>query len=84
MNVELELKNGKRRKFHPQVANFLIRRGLGVEVQAQAATYLTRDMRASDSVRHFEPQGDSADDAPYGLKADGTPRKRPGRSKAEE
>lgn len=78
MNVELELKNGKRRKFHPQVANVLIRRGMGVEVQAGA--YLTRDMRAAEPVRQVEKEGD----APYGYKADGTPRKRPGRGKADE
>ena len=83
MNVELELKNGKRRKFHPQVENVLIRRGLGVEVKAGA--YLTRDMRAAEPVRAPEPPAPvSEEDAPYGFKADGTPRKRPGRSKAED
>ena len=83
MSVELELKNGKRRKFHPQVANVLIRRGLGVEVQA--GTYLTRDMRAAEPVRAPAAAVPVAEeDAPYGLKADGTPRKRPGRSKAED
>lgn len=88
MSVELELKNGKRRKFHPNVANVLIRRGMGVEVQAGA--YLTRDMRAAEPVRRADPveiaapvKGE-AEEAPYGYKADGTPRKRPGRTKADE
>ena len=88
MSVELELKNGKRRKFHPNVANVLIRRGMGVEVQAGA--YLTRDMRAAEPVRRAdpvevaEPVKGEAEEAPYGYKADGTPRKRPGRTKADE
>ena len=86
MSVELELKNGKRRKFHPNVANVLIRRGMGVEVQS----YLTRDMRAAEPVRRADPvevaapAKDEAEEAPYGYKADGTPRKRPGRVKAED
>jgi hypothetical protein len=41
MKVELELKNGKNRKFHPEVAKVLVARGLGKELG-----YQTRELRA--------------------------------------
>lgn len=43
MKTELELKNGKRRKFHANVAKVLVARGLGTEV---SMGYQTREMRA--------------------------------------
>lgn len=42
MKVELELKNGKKRKFHAQVAKVLVARGMGKE----AMGYQTRELRA--------------------------------------
>jgi hypothetical protein len=59
-----------------------------------AAGYLTRDMRAEHpqapsvivearQVAVAEPD-DAAEEAPYGYKADGTPRKRPGRPASGE
>ena len=42
MKIELELKNGRRRSFHPQVAKVLVARGLAKEPM----TYQTREMRA--------------------------------------
>jgi hypothetical protein len=72
MKIELELKNGKRRKFHPEVAKVLIARGMGKEVMRMG--YNTRIMTAEITQAA----------APYGYKADGTPRKRPGRPAAAE
>lgn len=80
----IELKNGRRRNYPAGVGKVLVRRGIGVEVlerdesQTVAATktYETRML-----------QDEQAEPAPYGYKADGTPRKRPGRQtapKAEE
>lgn len=68
-------KTGRRKKVNPKVGKLLIVRGLVRDVSDDAPaqqTYQTRMMQA---------------DAPYGHKADGTPRKRPGRpaaAKAEE
>lgn len=42
MSIELELKNGKRRKFHANVAKVLVARGLARE----PAAYQTRELRA--------------------------------------
>lgn len=42
MKIELELKNGRRRSFHPQAAKVLVARGLAKEPQ----TYRTRELRA--------------------------------------
>lgn len=42
MKVELTLKNGKTRAFHPQVAKVLERKGLG---------YQTREMRPDDNAK---------------------------------
>lgn len=62
-----------------------------------AQTYLTRDMRPANAApvvetREAEPEAEEVADhvaeeveeAPYGYKADGTPRKRPGRPAASE
>jgi hypothetical protein len=45
---------------------------------------VTREVEAADPVEAFEPATDGAEEAPYGYKADGTPRKRPGRPAASE
>ncbi len=66
------LKNGRNKKFPDAVARVLVKRGLAKEVVEESApvvapaaqTYQTRDMQA-------------AAPAPYGYKADGTPRLRP-------
>ena len=42
MSIELELKNGKRRKFHANVAKVLVARGLARE----PGGYQTRELRA--------------------------------------
>lgn len=42
MSIELELKNGKRRKFHANVAKVLVARGLARE----PVGYQTRELRA--------------------------------------
>lgn len=70
----IELKNGRRVKYPKQVGKVLVSRGLGVEVtgdepEPTQPVYQTRMMQAAPA----------ADPAPYGYKADGTPRKRPGR-----
>lgn len=66
----VELKNGRKKKFPDAVGKVLVKRGLGKVVDEQVPTaspqtYQTRDMQAA------------APAAPYGLKADGTPRLRP-------
>lgn len=45
MSIELELKNGKRRKFHANVAKVLVARGLARE----PGGYQTRELRAEVS-----------------------------------
>lgn len=89
MKTELELKNGTRRKFTPQLAKVLIARGMGKAVIGPG--YLTRDMQADRPVADISSSHESAaeghadtDEAPYGRKADGTPRKRPGRNPVSE
>ena len=56
MKVELELKNGKTRKFHPQVAKVLVARGMGREMG-----YQTREMRAAPEVTPQTTQDVEAD-----------------------
>lgn len=67
MKVEVEvLKDGSKRLMHRQLAKVLVKKGLVRIVEAEApapAAYETRMLQA----------------APYGYKADGTPRLRPGR-----
>lgn len=71
-------KNGRRVNANRQVAKVLIGKGLARAVDEEATTpatptYQTRMMQAAP-----------AEAAPYGYKADGTPRKRPGRPAAAE
>lgn len=75
MKVEVEvLKDGSKRLMHRQLAKVLVKKGLVRIVESEApapAAYETRMLQAAES-------------APYGYKADGTPRMRPGRpAKAE-
>ena len=72
MKVEVEvLEDGSKRLMHRQLAKVLVKKGLVRIVEAEApaqAAYETRMLQA----------------APYGHKADGTPRLRPSRpAKAE-
>jgi hypothetical protein len=80
MLVDIEYtKNSRRRKVNAKVAKILIGRGLARAVEEAVSTpqpepYTTRMLQA-----------EIADPAPYGYKADGTPRKRPApRAKADK
>lgn len=81
------------------VAKVFIKKGRLEEVKAATSkpqTYITRDMRPAPTpvavVEAHEPEvveesaseESRAEEAPYGYKADGTPRKRPGRPAASE
>ena len=82
-------KNGRRVNAHRQVAKVLIARGLAREVAegdsitpAAAAQSPVVEAAATPAAPAYETRALQATDnpAPYGLKADGTPRKRPGRA----
>lgn len=66
-------RNGRQRTVNGKVGKLLIGRGLAREVGEAAPSYQTRMLTAATP---------AADPAPYGYKADGTPRKRPGRPAA--
>lgn len=77
--------------FPDKPAKVFIKIGKLEQVHAAAPTYQTRMMTAEPLVAvspvvTFQAQTIEAgtDPAPYGYKADGTPRKRPGRTKASE
>lgn len=87
MQIEMT-KTGKRKNVSAHVAKVLISRNLARAVEedqvaeAVAPTYQTRMMTAEAPVarkvtKKATKQVGSTDAAPYGLKADGTPRKRP-------
>ena len=61
------MKDGSKRLMHRQLAKVLVKKGLvrivEAESEKESAAYETRMLQA----------------APYGYKADGTPRQRPGR-----
>lgn len=61
-----------------RAAKVFVRAGRLKKVES-APTYKTRMMTAAPPIRAEQP-----DPAPYGYKADGTPRKRPGRPAASE
>lgn len=70
----LELKNGKRRHFPDAIAKVLLKKGIGkvaTEVEDEPTVHPSYDQKYSTRMLQAN--------APYGLKADGTPRKRPGR-----
>jgi len=73
------VKNGRRRKVRPAIAKLLERRGLAVVVDDSAAAEVKPTI--APSVQQYDTrmlQADTSEAAPYGYKADGTPRKRPG------
>lgn len=74
--MQIKLKNGRVQRYPDAVGRILVSRGIGVEVGSEpvveAQTYQTRILAAAP-VAEVDP-------APYGYKADGTPRKRPGRA----
>lgn len=74
--MHIELKNGRRTNVPDQAGRALVKLGRAVEVQeGQAhAGYSTRMMQAGAPAPR---KADSSIEAPYGYKADGTPRKRP-------
>ena len=77
------------------VAKVFIKKGRLAEAKEPAPvksqSYITRDMRPAP-VAYVAPEPEAVEaeqvveevDAPYGYKADGTPRKRPGRPAASE
>jgi hypothetical protein len=72
------VKTGRRKSVNPKVGKILVSRGLVREVSGEVTAqpvYQTRMMQAA-------PVAPVADPAPYGYKADGTPRLRPGRPAA--
>jgi hypothetical protein len=83
------VKNGRRQNVRPAVAKLLVRRKLAVLVEEQTADAAEKAPQAQ-SVRTYDTRmltADTTEAAPYGYKADGTPRKRPAplaRSKAQD
>jgi hypothetical protein len=70
------VKNGRRRKVNAAVAKLLIGKNLAREVSDDGAAAAT----TAESVATYDTrmlQADTSEAAPYGYKADGTPRKRP-------
>ena len=94
MKVELELKNGRRKAFPEAMANMLVKRGIATYAtrDMRAAPVIPAEViapaPAEEPIEAATESQDAADgvnqvateEAPYGYKADGTPRKRPGRS----
>jgi len=82
--MQIKLKNGRVQRYPDAIGKVLVARGIGEEVKAEevAGTYQTRMLTAAVPVM---PAANT--EAPYGYKADGTPRKRPAppaRTKANE
>lgn len=78
MKIEYK-KTGRQRTVNAKIGKILVDRGLAHAVEAgentsTSQTYQTRMMQAAKPVPTVV-----VDPAPYGYKADGTPRKRPGR-----
>lgn len=78
--MQIKLKNGRIQRYPDAIGKVLVARGIGEEIKAEEATgtYQTRMMTAASPTAALTP----VPEAPYGYKADGTPRKRPGRSPA--
>lgn len=74
--MQIKLKNGRVQRYPDAIGKILVARGIGEEVKAGevAGTYQTRMLTAAVPAIPATPP-----EAPYGYKADGTPRKRPGR-----
>lgn len=77
--MQIKLKNGRVQRYQDAIGKVLVARGIGEEVKAEevAGTYQTRMLTAAVPVIPA-----ATTEAPYGFKADGTPRKRPGRAPA--
>lgn len=80
--MQIKLKNGRIQRYPDAIGKVLVARGIGEEVKAMeaAGTYQTRMLTAAAPTVPAIPV--AIPEAPYGYKADGTPRKRPGRSPA--
>lgn len=77
-------KPGEEFELPDKAAKVFVRAGKLRKVEAVTG-YQTRMMSAAAPVQAPDPQQEAAaEDAPYGYKADGTPRKRPGRPAASE
>lgn len=74
--MQIKLKNGRVQRYPDTIGKVLVARGIGEEAKA-ASTYQTRMLASAAPVIPV-----AATPAPYGYKADGTPRKRPGRAPA--
>lgn len=77
--MQIKLKNGRVQRYPDAIGKVLVARGIGEEVKAGevAGTYQTRMLTAGSPTVPVIPA--TTPEAPYGYKADGTPRKRPGR-----
>lgn len=94
--MKIKYKTGSVREVSKAIGMRLIAAGIADAVDAEktAPTYQTRMMQAEPmavtvnkpivSVDHETGVVELEQPAPYGYKADGTPRKRPGRTKASE
>lgn len=79
------VKNGRRRKVRPAIAKLLERRGLAVIVEESAVT--EQKPKVAPSAQKYDTrmlQAYTSEAAPYGYKADGTPRKRPAPQRASK
>lgn len=80
-------KNGRQRTINARVGKILIGRGLARAVgedEKAPASYETRMLTAAVPAPAPVSAPTSVPAAPYGYKADGTPRKRPGRPSAQQ
>jgi hypothetical protein len=78
-------KNGRQRTINARVGKILIGRGLARAVGDGEKTPPTYETRMLTAVTQTVVQAPAPTlEAPYGYKADGTPRKRPGRQAAQK
>lgn len=85
--MRIKLKNGIIRRFPLAVGRVLVARGMGVEVGIEGALEASVEAMLGSHVyahRMMQAAPVESDPAPYGYKADGTPRKRPGRPARDE
>lgn len=84
MKIEFT-KNGRQRTINARVGKILIGRGLARavgEVEKAPVSYETRMLTAANPAVVQVPT--ATPEAPFGYKADGTPRKRPGRTAVQQ
>lgn len=78
-------KNGRQRTINARVGKILIGRGLARAVSDGEKTQPTYETRMLTAATQTAVQASApTQGAPYGYKADGTPRKRPGRQAAQK